>query len=893
MRHLLLATALTTGVLAAGAAWAQEEGDEPTEIIVRGAFIPDEKRDTSEISSVLDAEDFALSGDSDVAAALTRVTGLSLSEGKFVVVRGLNERYSAVTLNGTTLPSPEPLRRVAPLDLFPTSVIQSTLVQKTFSPEFSGEFGGGGVDLRSRLLPDERFFELSLSTGANSETTLEKGLTHHGSDTDWLGYDDGLRALPDVIRNAIESTGTPVSEADRLGYAIENNDSLLVQTMTMPGDFGIGAKAGDRFELGSNVTLGVTLSGGYDNDWRSVQALRQATTPTAAIGNPRKHVQSSTNSIGANALVAFGLDLYDNHELRWTNLYVRDTSKKSRIEQFLETDPAQTDELDRYWQTDWVERFVAMSQFSGTHYLDFGGNQLQADWRLAGTRADRYAPNQHFTVFQPIAGAQDTSAGFRWINRLGGGFQRNTVRYFDMQEDGLDGGVDFQLPVTFGSMDVTFKFGGAYNNRERESENFSFQYRGSLSDQFDIVDPRTVLENGDLEGCTGSPLCWTFLQEDSDQSRPIISEGEIDVTAGYVGVDAQINPYIRAAAGARFEESTINISSRALTSGGFVDTQFPELAEEYWMPAASITWNFFNDMQVRASYSETVVRPQFHELQPTLFFDIDTDEFYQGNPVLQTTELKNYDIRYEYYFGRDQFFTLGAFYKELENPVADILRQNNSTQFVRYANIPSAELMGAEVEFEKRFDLPSLGLSQSFFATKELIAKANYTWSDSEISVPAGETCPQFLAGVGNITIDGVTFPGQLFDCQALLEDGQRLPKQSDHIANLQLGWEDYETGSTLVLSYNWVSERVRGYSLSLGGIYRTVYEELPATLDLNFSRPFTVHDKDFEFGFKVRNILDERYEAIEEASDGSIGTALFDSYRDGVSGSISLTYKY
>ncbi|MEO1399087.1 MAG: TonB-dependent receptor plug domain-containing protein, partial [Pseudomonadota bacterium] len=166
-----LSVLMTSVALPFSAAAQDTQIEFDDEIIVRGVNIPDEKRATAEISNVLTDVKLQRTGDADIAGALRRVTGLSLSQGKFVVVRGLNERYSNLTLNGSPLPSPEPLRRVAPLDLFPTSIIRNVLVQKTFSPEYSGEFGGGLIELRTKAVPDESFLEFKTSIGLDLVTT--------------------------------------------------------------------------------------------------------------------------------------------------------------------------------------------------------------------------------------------------------------------------------------------------------------------------------------------------------------------------------------------------------------------------------------------------------------------------------------------------------------------------------------------------------------------------------------------------------------------------------------------------------------------------------------------------------------------------------------------------
>ncbi|MCA8894701.1 MAG: TonB-dependent receptor plug domain-containing protein, partial [Amphiplicatus sp.] len=188
-RAALSALLGSTALMAFSAASAQTAGEITDEIVVRGARIPDEKRATSEITSVLDEESFLRTGDSDIGAALSRVTGLSLSQGKYVIVRGLNERYSSVTINGSPLPSPEPLQRVAPLDIIPTSILAGSLVQKTYSAEYSAEFGGGTIDLRTKSVPSEPFFSIGGSIGMDTATTGRNGFMYDGGDRDWLGFD--------------------------------------------------------------------------------------------------------------------------------------------------------------------------------------------------------------------------------------------------------------------------------------------------------------------------------------------------------------------------------------------------------------------------------------------------------------------------------------------------------------------------------------------------------------------------------------------------------------------------------------------------------------------------------------------------------------------------------
>ena len=136
------------------AAQAQDEATQVDEIVVLGRYIPEPNRESSEVAAFLTSEDLERTGDSSAAEALTRVTGLSIVEGRFIYVRGLGERYSSALLNGSPLPSPEPLQRVVPLDLFPSGILDSVTVQKTYSANYPGEFGGGVIDLQTVDAPN-------------------------------------------------------------------------------------------------------------------------------------------------------------------------------------------------------------------------------------------------------------------------------------------------------------------------------------------------------------------------------------------------------------------------------------------------------------------------------------------------------------------------------------------------------------------------------------------------------------------------------------------------------------------------------------------------------------------------------------------------------------------
>jgi hypothetical protein len=363
---------------------------------VQGRYIPEPLLQSSSVMQVVTREDLQRQGDSNAAQALSRVAGLSLNRGKFVYVRGLNERYSSALLNGSPLPSPEPLKRVVPLDLFPTNVLQQVEVQKTYSASYPAEFGGGIIDLQTVSTPDVPFLTLSIGTGGNSETTFERGLTYYGSDTDYTGYDDGTRDIPGPLAEAI-ATGQRIdasnfsqTELQRIARSFVNAPLNLVQaTDSVDPDLSIEASAGRSFEMGWGE-FGLLAVGGFKNEWRTRDGVQQE----GAVENGTMVVRSdydytsTQNDATVNALIGAGAEFGD-HSINLTTLYVHDTSKETRSRAGY-SDSTGADVRDDY--TQWFERELIDTQLAGSHafgeYRDW-----EVEWRGAQSPASPEAPN--------------------------------------------------------------------------------------------------------------------------------------------------------------------------------------------------------------------------------------------------------------------------------------------------------------------------------------------------------------------------------------------------------------------------------------------------------------------------------------------------------------------
>ena len=852
-----LSLLLLTSALISAPALAQD-APEQDEVVSTGVFIPNEKRITSEITSVLDEEIFETTGAGDIASALTRVTGLSLSQGKFVVVRGLNERYSSATLNGSPLPSPEPLRRVAPLDLFPTSVLSDVVVSKTFAPEFSGEFGGGAINMKTKGLPNEKFLELSVSSSFNTVTSNEEGLVYDGAGSDWTGFDNGLRDLP-----ALDANGVPTENFENFStLVIDTNDAL-------PINGGARISAGTRSDLDNGMSIGVLATLGYDNSWEN----RAGVDNTVNIGAGNELVlldeafkRSTENKISLNGLLGVGVEFDENNSLQVVGLATRQSSAEARIV----TGVDREDRIFRQDFTEWFEREVYMGQLLGEHYIS-SLNDAEVTWRASYAEAGRDAPYERRVNYEDF----EDGRGFRFqFNRPG---TNNDIRFATLDDQTLDFGLDFVMPIDIGPRTAELKFGGAYLDKSRDSEQADFRYFGSIPEELrgsriDLIFSDPVFEAGILE-----------IRRGGTTGFPDISEAALETLGVYAGVDFEYNEFFRAAFGLRYEDSTQETAIAQSTVAGS-RFEFNALAEDFILPAATATFTFGDGFQLRLAASKTINRPQFRELTPSIFVNTDTDDRFVGNPFLRNSKSTNFDARLEYYFSANQFVTIGGFYKDFTDPIEEFifngLGESNATSFL---NAPSAELFGMEVEFEKKWDLGDIGLKSDFWGGKDFVLRSNYTYTDSSVSA------------IGDVSItppsvnpaQGVTPLG--LSASGLYTDGRALQGQSDHLANLQLGIDDYENGWEATLLLNYTSERIRAVEDLSNGL-PSILEQLPLSLDFVYNHDLDIGGGEYTFGFKVQNILGDGYEASQTLGNSTI---IVDDFDIGTTFAASLKRKF
>jgi TonB-dependent receptor len=833
------------------------------EIVVRGYLDRNISKNAPQVVSVLSAADIERTGEGDIAGALARVTGLSVVGNGFVYVRGLGDRYSLALLNGSPLPSPEPLKRVVPLDLFPTSVIASSLVQKTYSANFPGEFGGGVINLTTKAIPREPFLTFGGDLSFNSETTNRLGYTYFGSSQDWSGFDNGSRDLKPALAAYLESgerisSGTVNTQAIA-GQLVTGRNAVIQRDRNLPPNGSATITGGTNFDIGEDATIGIIFNAGYSNKFRTRDTIQQ-TASTLDLSQKELDFKKviTDNRIVVNGLLGFGLEAGDQ-KVRWTNLFIRDTLKQARLGVGTRQTTSPTATLMQQ-DTAWFERQLIDSQLVGEFKLS---PDVNLSIRVAYANSQREAPDE-FSFEYYRSNIDSDPFGALFINRLNNGQQGSAeVSYSTLNEDLWAGGLDLAYKIT---PDITATIGYAYSDTTRRTERRDFQFvaPGGTPIAPALFRPDLLLQPGIID-------FYDIALIDTNEANPVFDARLLN-NAGYGQIQASITPELSLNLGVRYETAKQTVLPVQVFNTPTASLASTSLKESYWLPAVTLTWDITDQMKFRLSGSKTIARPQFRELIFQNYYDTDSNRLFRGNPLLSDSQLYNAEARYEWYFDRDQRLSVAGFFKRIDKPIESFSSFDDNSVITSFANAPKADLYGAEIETQKYFDLSAIG-EKGFFSTRRAVVIANYTYTQSKISVKAGDTVAVFNASSTN-ALDFFT-------------NGSPLTGQSDHLINLQFGLEDTERLSQQTILLTYATDRVT----SRGASGQPDIKERPGfQLDFVAREGIKLFGKEAELKFEARNLTNTKYQEFQESGSNKI---FYNRYRQGISASIGVEINF
>jgi TonB-dependent receptor len=488
---------------------------------------------------------------------------------------------------------------------------------------------------------------------------------------------------------------------------------------------------------------------------------------------------------------------------------------------------------------------------------------VNLSFRAAYANSQREAPDEISLEYYRSNITSDPY-GQLFINRLNNGQQGSAeVSYSYLNENLWAGGLDLSAKVT---PDITATIGYAYSDTARRTERRDFQFvaPGGTPIAPSLFRPDLLLQPDIID-------FYNIALIDTNEANPVFDASLVN-HAGYGQIQAFITPAISLNLGVRYETAEQTVVPVQVFTTPTASLASTSLDQSYWLPAATLTWDMNEQMKFRLSASKTIARPQFRELIFQNFYDTDSNRLFRGNPLLTDSQLYNAEARYEWYFDREQRFTIAGFFKRIDSPIESFSSFDDNSVITSFANAPKADLYGVEIETQKYFDLSAIG-DEGFFATRRAVVIANYTYTKSKISVKAGDQVAVFNAS----STDALDF----------FTDGSSLTGQADHLINLQFGLEDTERLSqqTILLSYS--TDRVT----SRGASGQPDIKEKPGIqLDFVAREGFTLGGKEAELKFEVRNLTNTKYQEFQENGANKI---FYNRYKQGISASIGVELNF
>ncbi|MBU3020991.1 TonB-dependent receptor domain-containing protein [Aestuariibacter sp. A3R04] len=865
-----LSLAILASVAATAAPAIAQEEDVIEEVVATGTrlkgtatAVMEERKNQAFVADIMGAEQISRTGDSDAASALRRVTGLTLVDGKFIYVRGLGERYSSTQLNGLAVPSPDPTRNVIPLDLFPASIIESLSVQKSYSPSMPASFGGGNVDIRLKTIPSDFVFNMQGSIGSNTNN-FDDAYTYSGGSDDWMGEDDGTRAVPASIAERWDEKNflDNLSQDEAVSLLKDVNRDYDPRLESVGPDFGANLSLGNSFDYNDDWRFGFLASVGYNKDtdvseeYIGEQPLRNG--DEIRMVRFFDEVDTTEASVKWSTLLNVGIDYNRQHRIDYSVVVLNDT--RDQIQERVGNTANITlsdNQRIREYNIQYEERKLFTNQVRGTHTFPELGF-LGFDWKYSLGRSLRDAPGNMNALFLLEDDNLDGIYDKETESSLSNSFTAARYTFQELHDRVENYGYNFNLPYTIDKWEMEFKAGGNFMSKFRNAENRRFD-----------VNTRAFESSDDLVGSQFADIVSdSVLDSATFTNVPILRDTTIagddyaaaqKVDAYYFEADLFFDNKWRISGGVRYEDfrqAVVPFDPRTNQIDIADDEDRLQLAfqEDDLYPALALTYFMENDMQLRFSYGETVVRPDLREVSSATYIDPLTEFPIGGTPGIRTTAIKNYDVRWEWYREAGNNLSVGLFYKDMTDPIESVQSPaQDGPPLVRIANAESGELYGVEIEFLQGLEVFGDGVWDNLFLS------GNVTLSDSEIQLDFQKIVEQ----------TGVS--------AAITNTERRLTGHSKYVVNMQLGYDSDNGEHSASLVYN-----VFGPRILIPGIdfFDDSFEQPFHSLDLVYKY---YPDFNTTVTLKVQNMLDQEKKIEFEDTllrSETRGTAFSLSYR-------------
>lgn len=804
------------------------------------------QRNNTAVSSGVSADFIRRTPDKNTGEVLKRVSGASIQDNKFVIIRGLADRYNAALINSAQLPSSEPDKKAFSFDVIPSVLIDNIIINKTATPDLPAEFAGGLVQIQTKDVPTKDVLSVGVSWGFNTNSVFKDFTSNKRNKTDWLGFDDGTRSLPGAFPGtpqeyrALGGSNTGIAQQIELSKLFSNDVYAQNTTTALPTQsYSVTWGKSARFKNGG--LLGTVLSLQYRNSMLKYNVERRLHENDGDV-LVQLNDEQNRYAVNAGALMNFTY-VKGKHKISFKNLFNQLFEDNYYTRTGISNDRIQ--DID-FRSSLLNQRSLYSGQLEGLHQLSKGGIKL--GWNGNFSYNWKSQPDLRTSAYFRAKGSNDA-------------FEFNdddTRRFYSDLKDFSYGGSGFlSIPFTMGKQKQTFKAGGSTLIRIRNFNSRILRYEPANISKFDAAkntlsyDKIFAAENMATDG-------FKVLDFTNNQDKYF----GISIINGVFGMfDNKLSEALRLVWGVRMENFQQFLTTKDVTAKRIV------VNTDKWdfLPSLNLTVSPNTKSNFRIAASRTVARPEFREIAPFSFFDYEVNYAVNGNPDLKRTSILNGDIRYEFYPKGGEAISIGAFYKQFKDPIE--LRLNPSSVLDRrnyqYANADKAEAIGVEFEIRKNLDFVSKSLEKfSIFS--------NITYIYSKVTLLS--TTGSGSAATSNRPLQG----------------------QSPYLINAGLQYDNAVKGWSGSLLYNRVGQRLALVGINELG-FPDVYERPRNQVDIQLAKK--VMNKRGEFRLTWADVLNNAYYFYEntdskKAFAGSTDR-LFNAYKPGSTITLGFTYDF
>jgi TonB-dependent receptor len=804
------------------------------------------QRNTGTVTSVISAEAIRRSPDRNTGEVLKRIPGASIQDGKFLIVRGLSDRYNAAMLNGVPLTSSEPDRKTFAFDLIPSGMIDNIIVNKASTPENSGEWAGGLVQINTKDIPTRGFFNMQIGMGINSQVVGNDFYGYNKGKYDFLGIDDGSRALPNNYTTKSQFDLSSQDKKNAIGLAM--NNQWTPQLMATPLNTNLQMSGGFTSKLfGKQVggVFGLT----YNKSNRNLQLGNNqfnfgggGSTSIDYSFNDAKYTQD----VLWGALGNFAIQLNNNNKISYKTLFNVNSTNYANIRNGIENFGTTPLDSVKAYELQFQQNMFWSNQIIGEH--NFIKPNFKLKWFGSFNILDGYQPDQRRILYRKSNTIPNLPYEMLVADVLS---QRSGNRFNQaLNEYIYTAGADITKSFKWFGQTQTFKAGYLFQVRDRLFDAMPFSI-GLVGNNPSLIrqsaEQAFVASNFSSTGENGK-----FYFDAIKGSRFRYLANSI-LNAGFFQFDNQFTSKFRLLWGLRVEDFDQLVGSVKKSDPRFSNSRVTD-----FLPSLNFTYKLNAKTNLRLSATQTVVRPEFRELATFEFYDFEVNAAVQGNPNLQRTKVTNLDLRYELYPNAGETFNVGVFYKNFINPIEQvfILAGGGASTFV-YTNPQAANSVGAELEFRKKLDV--IGLPNFTIQT-------NFAYIYSRIK-------DDKLAAAG------------------LLKD-RPMQGQSPYVINAALLYDVEKLGLNVTLLFNQIGERI---SLVGNDVFPDIWEAPRPIFDLQISKKILKNRG--EVKLNIQDILNRPLYFYQNLDGKNQRNAAVDvdrfSRRFGTNISVSLAYNF